>query len=489
MTKILGTAQMLSKIIIENYQMAFFKSRNLFCIFISVLASIGLAGDGVPNDAQPNFVFIIADDCTFDDIGCYGGQAKTPHIDQLAKEGMLFKRCFQTAPMCSPTRHNIYTGLYPVKSGAYPNHAFAKPGTQSVCHFLGDRGYRVALSGKTHIAPKTVFPFEYSASGKNPNFAAIENLFDECKESKDPFCLFVCSNEPHSPWNKGDSSAYPPNEIKLPKSFVDTPETRNAFSKYLAEVTFYDQQVGRVLSLLDKKGLEKNTVVMVTTEQGNSFPFAKWTLYDAGLQTALIARWPGKILANSASDAMVEYVDVLPTMLEIAGVKQEPSLDGKSFLRVLQGKADSHKSVVYGLMTTKGTINSPKYYGSRSIRDDQYKLIWNFTPEITLTNACTNSGSFQSWVRKASSGDADAAAKVSRYQNRPLIELYDVRNDPKEAKNLAGSPKHAARIDSMKIKLQQWMDAQGDKGQDTELAANEHQQSWARKKPGNGKKR
>ena len=241
--------------------------------------------------------------------------------------------------------------------------------------------------------------------------------------------------------------------------------------------------------MLDKKGLEKNTVVMVTTEQGNSFPFAKWTLYDAGLQTALIARWPGKIRANSASDAMVEYVDILPTMLEIAGLKQEPSLDGKSFLRVLQGKADSHKSVVYGLMTTKGTINSPKYYGSRSIRDDQYKLIWNFTPEITLTNACTNSGSFQSWVRKASTGDADAAAKVSRYQNRPLIELYDVRNDPKEAKNLAGSSKHAARIESMKIKLQQWMNAQGDLGQETELAANEHQQSWARKKPGNGKER
>jgi N-sulfoglucosamine sulfohydrolase len=87
-------------------------------LFIFLLSGQLLAG-------QPNLVFIIADDCTFLDIGCYGGQAHTPNIDKLATEGMKFDRCFQAAPMCSPTRHNIYTSLYPVKSGAYPNHTFA----------------------------------------------------------------------------------------------------------------------------------------------------------------------------------------------------------------------------------------------------------------------------------------------------------------------------------------------------------------------------
>ena len=103
--------------------------------------------------ANPNFVFIIADDCTFRDIGCYGGQAKTPNIDKLATEGMQFSRCFQAAPMCSPTRHNLYTGIYPVKSGAYPNHTFVKEGIKSVAHYLKPQGYRVVLSGKTHINP------------------------------------------------------------------------------------------------------------------------------------------------------------------------------------------------------------------------------------------------------------------------------------------------------------------------------------------------
>lgn len=458
-----------------------FLNSKIAYLMILFFANVILPNRSFADDAKPNFVFIIADDCTFDDIGCYGGQAKTPNIDKLASEGMRFKRCFQTAPMCSPTRHNIYTGLYPVKSGAYPNHAFAKPGTKSVCHFLGDSGYRVALSGKKHIAPRSVFPFEYSASGKNPDFASIEKLFGECKESQTPFCLFVCSNEPHSPWDKGDASVYPPEKVKLPKSYVDTPETRKAFSKYLAEITFYDQQVGQVLSLLRKKGLDQNTVVMVTTEQGNSFPFAKWTLYDAGLQTAFIAKWPGQIQPKSTSNAMIEYVDVVPTMLDIAGAKPVSNLDGRSFLPVLQGKASSHKSIVYGVMTTKGTINSPLFYGSRSIRDDKYKLIWNFTPDVTMTNACTQSQCFQSWVRKASSGDADAIAKVNRYQQRPLLEFYDISADSKEARNLAGDAKYAAKIESMKIKLEQWMESQGDKGQATELEANEHQQRWVRK--------
>ncbi|HAT59489.1 MAG TPA: sulfatase atsG, partial [Opitutae bacterium] len=136
--------------------------------------------------AKPNFVFIIADDLTYRDIGCYGGQAHTPHIDHLATEGMKFERCFQAASMCSPTRHNIYTGLYPFNSGAYPNHTFANLGTKSVVHYLGDLGYRVALSGKVHVAPKEVFPFEYSGVKNNPDMNAIDKLMLGSSSSDEP---------------------------------------------------------------------------------------------------------------------------------------------------------------------------------------------------------------------------------------------------------------------------------------------------------------
>lgn len=438
--------------------------------------------------SKPNIVFIIADDCTFRELGCYGGQAFTPNIDKLATEGMKFNRCFQAAPMCSPTRHNIYTGLYPVKSGAYPNHTFAKQGTKSVCHYLKKLGYRVALSGKTHISPRTIFPFEYSKKGNNPDIETIDQFMSDCKDSKTPFCLFACSNEPHSPWNKGDASRYPADKVKLPSYFVDTPQQRKAFSSYLAEVTYFDKQVGQILDLLKKHNQDDNTLVMVTSEQGNSFPFAKWTLYDSGLQSAMVVRWPGKVKPATETNAMIEYVDVLPTMIEAAGGESPDSLDGKSFQQVLLGKTDSHKKNVFGIMTTVGIINGSKHYGIRSIRSEKYKLIWNLTPEVKFQNACTTSPSFKSWIEKAKSGDQDAADKVKRYTQRPKFELYDVSADPLEWKNLSGDPQFADTINSLKTKLDAWMDEQGDLGQQTELSAKSHQARWARKPKSNNKK-
>ena len=424
--------------------------------------------------SRPNFVFIMADDCTHHDLGCYGGQAHTPHIDRLAGEGMRFTHCFQAAPMCSPTRHNIYTGLYPVKSGAYPNHTFVKDGTNSVVQYLKPLGYRVALSGKTHIAPRSIFAFEYSGKRNNPDPAAIDALFGECAETKTPFCLFACSNEPHAPWNKGDASRYPPEKVKLPPYFVDTPQTREDMSNYLAEITYFDGQVGTILDLLKKHGLSDNTLVMVTSEQGSSFAFAKWTCYDNGLQTAMIARWPGKIKVAAVSNAMIEYVDVLPTFIEAAGGRSPAVLEGKSLLGVLTGKTTHHKQYVFAINTTRGIINGSDHFGIRSVRGRRYKYIMNLSPEVTFTNVCTQSKAFLSWKSKAQS-DPDAADKVRRYQHRPAEELFDMDADRYEWTNLADDPKYAAIKARLKGQLTAWMQAQGDRGKQTELEAREHQ--------------
>lgn len=435
-----------------------------------------------PNAEQPNIVFVMADDCTFRDLGCYGGQARTPYIDALAEQGMRFTRCFQAAPMCSPTRHNIYTGLYPVKSGAYPNHTFVHEGTRSVAHYLKSAGYRVALSGKTHINPRASFPFEYSAKNNNPDMSAIDTLMKECRQSETPFCLFACSNEPHTPWNRGDASQYRASDIVLPHYFADTPETRESMTRYLAEVTYYDGQVGHILGLLDQHGLSENTLVMVVSEQGSGFPFAKWTCYDSGLQSACIVRWPGTVKAGVVSDAMIEYVDFLPTFLEAASAASVDSLDGKSFVDVLRGNTDQHKDYVFGEMTTRGIINGSDHYGIRSVRSARYKYIWNFTPEVEFRNACTKSPEFLSWVKAAEAGDAAAAERVHRYQHRPGEELYDVSADPLEWKNLADEPQMQHIKVKLREQLQSWMVSCGDKGQQTELEANERQRSGRSKK-------
>lgn len=446
------------------------------------------AARGAGRRSKPNFLFIIADDCTYRDLGCYGGQAHTPNIDKLATEGMLFTHCFQAAPMCSPTRHNIYTGLYPVKSGAYPNHTFAKAGTKSVVHYLKPLGYRVALSGKRHISPKEVFPFEYLAGNKNPDFKAISAFMASCKKGGTPFCLFACSNEPHTPWNKGDPSRYDAAKLKLPPYFVDTRETRVSMTKYLAEITYYDGQVGDCLKLLDKHGLADNTLVIVVSEQGSSFPFGKWTCYDTGLQSAFVARWPGKIEPGAVSDAMIEYVDVLPTYIEAAGGTPAAALDGRSLLAVLGGKATEHKKYVFGEMTTRGINNGSDYFGIRSVRSRRYKYIWNFTPEVKFRNACTSSAIFKSWRNKAA-GSPDAADKVRRYEHRPGEELYDMTKDPYEWNNLADDPDFSQVKAELKATLLAWMKACGDKGQQTELEARRHQGRGRKRKGGSGSKK
>ncbi len=435
---------------------------------------------------KPNLLFIIADDCTFRDIGCYGGQAKTPNIDKLASQGMQFSHCFQAAPMCSPTRHNLYTGLYPVKSGAYPNHTFVNKGTKSIAHYLKEIGYRVALSGKTHINPREAFPFEYSSKANNPDMDRISLLFKECAETETPFCLFACSNEPHTPWDKGDSSRYDPKTLKLPPQFVDTPETRDAYSRYLAEISYYDWQVGQIIKRLNEHDLTKDTLIMVVSEQGSGFPFAKWTCYESGLQSAMIVRWDGQVSPGSKTSAMVEYVDVLPTFLEVAGGKIRKNLDGRSFFDVILGKKNSHKDYVFGEMTTRGINNGSETFGIRSVRGKRYKYIWNFTPEIEFKNACTQTKEFKSWILKAESGDEDAAEKVRRYQWRPEIEVYDLNNDPHEWKNLAGRPGIKSVENKLEKVLKDWMKSQGDKGQQTELAALERKNRAKKRKKSKG---
>lgn len=439
-----------------------------------LLITLFAAAFSAAAQTQPNLVFIIADDMTYRDLGCYGGQAHTPNIDHLATQGMRFERCFQAASMCSPTRHNIYTGLYPVKSGAYPNHAFAKKGTKSIVHYLGDLGYRVALSGKTHIKPKETFPFEYSGKGNNPDMEAVNALMIESAASDTPFCLFACSNEPHTPWNKGDASIYPPEKVVLPPYIVDTPKVREDFSAYLAEITYYDGQVGEILALLEENGLSENTLVMVVSEQGNAFPFAKWTCYGNGLQSAMIVRWPGQVEAGAVTDALVEYCDVVPTFVVAAGGTPASVLDGKSLIPVLKGDATRHKDYVYGEVTTRGIINGTDSYPIRTVRGERFRLIWNLNPTAKYTNACTRAEAFQSMIAKATAGDAHAEEFVSKYHFRPEFELFDCNADPLEMNNVAGNPEYAKVVTRLKGKLDDWMTDQGDQGIQTELEAIYH---------------
>ena len=422
---------------------------------------------------QPNFVFILADDCTNWDIGCYGSKdSKTPNIDKFAAEGIKFNRCYQSAPMCSPTRHNIYTGLYPVKTGAYPNHTFAKEGTKSIVQHLKPLGYRVALSGKVHVAPKNIFDFEYLGNDKNPDFALVDSFLTVTQQNQEPFALMLCSNEPHTPWDKGDTSLFNPDEITLPPHYVDTKETRREFCKYLAEINYLDQQVGEAMALLEKHGVDENTLVIFASEQGNAFPFAKWTLYEAGVKSALIARFPGKINPGIQSDAVVEYNDILPTFIELAGSSAD--LDGKSLTPLFSNSKKDIKKYAFSLQTSRGIHSGSDYYGIRAAVNNQYRYIINLTPEAKFLNA-TNNGRhtkdwYDSWVEVAKTNEK-AKKIVNAYHYRPKEELFDVVNDKWCLNNLANNAEYETVKNELKKALKDWMLACGDEGIISELLA------------------
>ena len=455
--------------------------RSFYISFVICASLAALLTLGAHASNQPNIVFIIADDLTFTDVSCYGGtNVDTPNIDSIGADGIRFTRCFQASAMCSPTRHNIYTGLYPVKSGAYPNSTLAYEGTKSVAHYLGDAGYRVGITGKLHIWPESVFPFEYLSRDANPDgndndprLDAVEAFLS--RDSNQPSCTFICYNEPHTPWNRGDASQFDPDALELPPYFVDTPTTRKHMADYYAEVKYLDDRVGDVIALIDRLGMRDNTLLIFVSEQGIAMPFAKWTCYDQGLQAAFVARWPGKIAPGSVSDAMIEYTDILPTFIDAAGGRPSPELDGRSFLPVLLGARKHHKDYVYGLQPTRGISNGSDHYGIRSIRSEKYKLLINLSPDVPFQNNLTeNKGGWTefwpTWVEAANTDDF-AKQTTRRYQWRPAEELYDVENDPYELNNLAADKQYQAIKKDLRLRLLRWMDEQGDLGQETELAA------------------
>jgi uncharacterized sulfatase len=427
---------------------------------------------------NPNIVFFLADDCTKWDLGCYGSpDAKTPTIDSLASQGMKFSQCYQQAPMCSPTRHSIHTGMYPVRSGAYPNHTFAESGTKSVSHYLIPRGYRVVMSGKRHILPREVFNYEYldgSDTGEtDPDFSKVDAFLSDAKTRKDKFCLFVCSHQPHSPWNQGNQSLFDPDKITLPPNLANTPATRTSFRNYLAEINYLDGQVKQTLALLRKHSLAQNTVFFFASEQGNSFPFAKWTCYNAGLSSGLIVNWPGVIKPATTCDALVEYVDLLPTFIDLAGGDSVPELDGYSMLPLLKETRKTHKQYTYGLQTTRGIFSGSDYFPIRTVADGTYRLILNLAPDMTFRNTVTESDPFfKEWLNSA---DPAFNKLADRYMHRPAIELYNDDTDPYNMTNLAADPQYRAKIAELQEKLLSWMAYCGDLGMDTELKAFQHQ--------------
>ena len=305
----------------------------------------------------------------------------------------------------------------------------------------------------------------------------VLDFMQESAEKKQPFCLFLCSNEPHSPYSKGDPKPYRDAELS-PQQFSFQ---RGEYARYLAEITYFDGQVGEIASMVQKLGLEGDTCFVVATEQGSGFPFGKWTCYEIGVASGMVVRWPGVVKPGSQTDAIVEYTDVLPTFLDAAGLEIPTTLDGRSFLGLLQGKTDSHSQYAFSIQTTRGVNGYRDPYGIRTVVGKRYRYIRNLFPENEFSIPVS-----RTVFEITRDMDQQTRTRAQRYLKRPAEELYDVIADPYCQTNLADQRDLADRKKELSDTLGRWMRGQGDTGRQVEIDAHGRQADWY--KPNRAKK-
>lgn len=448
------------------------RNKGLF-ILIILLAYAGF----LFGQKKPNIVIFISDDQNQIDVGAYGNKdVHTPHMDQLAAEGMKFKKAYAATSMCTPSRSNMFTGLYPFRNGSQFNHFAVKPGTKSLPHYLKALGYRVVLAGKTHVSPRASFPFEYisqemgkyqpiegRSDPKGETVQFIKEYFSREKEEEQPLCLVVANWWPHVPWMP--NSDFDPASLHMPEYLVDTKETRAALAAYYQSISEADKVLGEVMKAVEDTGEQDNTVFMFFSDQGVQFPAAKWTVYDQGLRIPFIVRWPGKVKAGSVSDALVSLTDLTPTLIELAGGDPVEGLDGKSFVDVFLGEKTTHHAYIFA-----ETSVEPHYWynytPSRSIiTKEGMHYIKNYYPGvrfITHIDAVEqNMYYFDTWV-KAAEQNEKAAFLLNRYSYRPPEELYKLQEDRWEFNNLAKEEQSKEQLSYLRELLNKELAAQGE---------------------------
>lgn len=403
---------------------------------------------------SPNIIFYLADDQDVYDYGCYGNEkVKTPAVDRIAKEGILFENAFTAQAICAPSRSQLFTGKYPIKNGCFANHTKVKPDIVSITKHLRKLGYEVVLAGKSHVNPEEVFDWdkEWHAVERPEGpreYIPIDSIESYFKKTKKPFCMLITSYYPHSEYFNVEGATA--KDIKL-YPFNESKKNNASFIKdkagYYRSIEEDNSQLDQVLRLTDTY-LGDNTLFIYSADHGVS---GKFTVKDIGLKVPFVVRWPKVIKAGTKSKQLIHYTDVLPTFMEVAGGKATPDMDGKSFLPILKGKDVAINKYVYGVRTNQNILNS-EVFPSRMIRDSRYKYIRNFNSIEVVAKNLTNKPNVDFFIRRG----------AIAFKNEPFEELYDLQNDPFEQHNLINELGIEEVKDRLTRDLFIWMKSQGD---------------------------
>ena len=446
--------------------------------FLPALALCAASGKKATMQAwpsQPNIVLIIADDMGWPDSGAYGSRSvRTPNIDRLAKDGMRFTHAFVTTSSCSPSRSSIITGRFPHATNAEQLHWPLPSDQVTFVEKLKEAGYWTAAAGKWHLgeavknrfnvvkeAGTEGFQMSTGKDGKpsmvdGRNASGCQDWLATLKSRPNdkPFFLWLASFDPHRDYQTNCiPNPHWQHEVEVPPYLPNVAATRTDMALYADEITRLDGFVGQILDELDQSGAATNTCVLFLSDNGRPFPREKTTLYDSGIRTPFIVKWPEVVKAGTICTNLVSSVDIGPTFLELAGLPQLPTFQGVSIAPLLKDPVKPVQSFIF----------AERHWHDfealqRAVRGPRFKYIRNYLPELPDTPPADalRSPTFEALVRLRGL-DALGENQLHCFETpRPREELYDTVTDPDELHNLIGVRSLAPLLAEMRQMLSEW---------------------------------
>ncbi len=402
----------------------------------------------------PNIIYIHTHD-TGRYVSPYGYAVPTPNIDQLARDGVLFRKAHCAAPTCSPSRASLLTGNSPHENGMIGlmhRGARLNDPSQHLANVLKSAGYESVMCGFQHVAPDDeLAELGYSTviqSEKNraAQVAPLAAAWLKERDDTRPFFLSVGFTETHRVYPDNDPQD-DPRYVAVPPGYPDLPDIRLDTARLHTSLRAVDAAVGEVLAAVAQAGLSENTLVIFTTDHGLPWPGAKCNLGDSGTGVALIMRGPDGFSGGQMVDALVSQVDIFPTLTGLAGLPPSPWVRGKSLVPLVQGETDEVRDEIFAEVTCHAA-----YEPMRAIRTRDWLYIRRFSNRHSPVLA------------NVDDGDAKRIFLNNGWENVHLADrqLYNVILDPFETRNLADDPERKAIVLEMDDRLNAWMSATDD---------------------------
>ncbi|MDG2122966.1 MAG: sulfatase [Verrucomicrobiales bacterium] len=450
-------------------------------VILAVAVSVVLWATGVGisrAEGRPNILLCLADDQSYAHTGANGDPVvETPGFDRVAREGLRFVRAFCDAPTCGPSRSALLTGQAIWRLEEAGNiHSTLPAKFATYTGMLQEAGYHVGYTGKGwspgRLEPggRTENPAGVGYWGKEiePRLKKIAgtdyagNFADFLAQTEEgqPFCFWLGTFEPHRGYELGvgKRAGKDPNKVIVPPIFPDNETVRNDLLDYYVEVEHFDSMVERAVAMLEASGQLDNTIIVVTSDHGMPFPRAKASLYDAGSHVPLAVRWAdGTADPGRTVDAFVNLSDLAPTFLEAAGLEVPEMMTGRSLMGFFRGEeATAREAAFIAMERHDGCRRGGKGYPCRAIRTAEYLYIHNFepgrwpsgSPDASVCARAIAYGEIDSSPTKTYLMEHRNEHGVARlaelaFGMRPAEELYDVKADPQQMVNLAGSVRMA----------------------------------------------